>query len=132
MPLSCNFQTVRDDTKQSDWPLPGKIAPHLDRIQLFSVASPKTVVYVTMDCLPLKCMGFRMSHCSLRCHGFAPLSSFHTAPTNANILQLTPTFSNSRVSVGRQLVLFGECGRLSGIVGRVQHVQSDRVKLENV
>src|SRR4029434_205808 len=30
-----NFQTVRDDTKQSDWPLPGKIAPHLHRIQHF-------------------------------------------------------------------------------------------------
>src|SRR4029434_6819236 len=30
-----HFQTVRDDTKQSDWPLPGKIAPHLHRIQLF-------------------------------------------------------------------------------------------------
>ena len=30
-----HFQTVRDDTKQSDWPLPGKINPHLHRIQLF-------------------------------------------------------------------------------------------------
>ena len=37
------------------------------------------------------------------------LSSLHTAPTNGNILQLTPTNTNSRVSV------------------RVQHVQSDRV-----
>ena len=26
-------------------------------LQLLSVASPKTVVYVTMDWLPLKCMG---------------------------------------------------------------------------
>src|SRR4029434_449399 len=26
-----HFQTVRDDTKQSDWPLPGKIAPHLHK-----------------------------------------------------------------------------------------------------
>src|SRR4029434_5716601 len=69
-PQSCNFQTVRDNPKQSDWLLPGKIAPHLHSIQLFSVASPKTVVYVTMDWLPLKCMGFRISRCSLRCHGF--------------------------------------------------------------
>ena len=30
-----NFQIVRDDAKQSDWPLPGKIAPHLHRIQHF-------------------------------------------------------------------------------------------------
>src|SRR4029434_8580369 len=28
-------------------------------LQLLSVASPKTVVYVTMHRLPLKCMGFR-------------------------------------------------------------------------
>src|SRR4029434_518719 len=41
--------------------------------QLLSVASPNTVCYVTMDWLPLKCMGFRISCRSLRCHGFAPL-----------------------------------------------------------
>src|SRR4029434_4288321 len=32
-PQSCNFQTVRDNTKQSDWPLPAKIAPHLHTIK---------------------------------------------------------------------------------------------------
>src|SRR4029434_508629 len=29
-----HFQTVRDNTKQSDWPLPGENAPHLHRIKL--------------------------------------------------------------------------------------------------
>src|SRR4029434_1396457 len=29
--------------------------------QLLSVVTPETVVYVTMDWLPLKCMGFRIS-----------------------------------------------------------------------
>ena len=35
-PKCCNFQTVRDPTKQSDWPLPRIYAPHLHRIQLSS------------------------------------------------------------------------------------------------
>src|SRR4029434_8457737 len=35
--------------------------------QLVSVVSPKTVVYVTMDWLPFKCMGFRILHCLLLC-----------------------------------------------------------------
>ena len=43
--------------------------------QLLSAVSPKTVVYVRMDCLPLKCMGYRISHRSLWCHGFAPSGS---------------------------------------------------------
>src|SRR4029434_9449523 len=41
--------------------------------QLLSVASPKTVVYVTMDWRPLKCMGLRICRRSSRCRGFAPL-----------------------------------------------------------
>src|SRR4029434_969252 len=60
MPLSCNFQTVRDDTKHSDWPLRKKsllICIGFNIFQLLSVASPKKVVYVTIDWLPLKCMG---------------------------------------------------------------------------
>src|SRR4029434_5163089 len=55
-----HFQTDRDDTKQSDWPLPGKtllMCIGFNIYQLLSVASPKTMVYVTMDWLPLKCMG---------------------------------------------------------------------------
>src|SRR4029434_3959552 len=38
--------------------------------QLLSVASPKPVVYVTMDWLPLKCMGFRIMLPRLRWHVF--------------------------------------------------------------
>ena len=37
----------------------------------------------------------------------------HTAPTNANILQQTPTNTNSRVSVGQQFVFVGHCRVLS-------------------
>ena len=61
MPQSCNFHTVRDDTKQSDWPLPRKIAPHLHRIQLF----PTFIGRVAQNgglrhngLAPLECMGF--------------------------------------------------------------------------
>src|SRR4029434_132426 len=39
--------------------------------QLCSLATSKTVVYVTMDCLPLKLMGFRITLPTLRCHVFA-------------------------------------------------------------
>src|SRR4029434_5624219 len=46
------------------------------------------------------------------------------SPTNAN--------TNSRVSVRRQLVLVGECWRLSGIVGRVQHVTLYRSTFEHM
>ena len=51
MPQSCNFQTVRDNTKQSDWPLPGKIAPHLHRIQLFPTFTVQTHDTVTSDAI---------------------------------------------------------------------------------
>src|SRR4029434_3915968 len=41
------------------------------------------------------------------------LSSLHTAPTNANILQQTATNTNSWVSVRQQLVFVGHCRVLS-------------------
>src|SRR4029434_289404 len=45
--------------------------------QLFSLATSKTVVYVTMDCLPLKLMGFRITLPSLRWHVYVPKVSCH-------------------------------------------------------
>ena len=52
--------------------------------------------------------------CALSSVWFWVLSSLHTAPTNANILQQTPTNTNSRVSVGQQFVFVGHCRVLSG------------------
>src|SRR4029434_5687570 len=71
-----HFQTIRDDTKQSDWPLPGKIAPHWHRIQPF----PTFIGRVAQNgglrhngLAPVEMHGFRISRRSSRCHGFAPL-----------------------------------------------------------
>src|SRR4029434_10304122 len=60
-----NFQTVRDNTKQSDWPLPGKntlICIGLHFPQLFSLTSPNVLVYVTIACHQHKLQFFSIAN----------------------------------------------------------------------
>src|SRR4029434_4788288 len=54
------------------------------------------------------------------------------SPTNANKHQQTPTNTNKHQQLGQCAPAVGVCCPLSGTVGRVQHVQSDWVKLQNV
>ena len=103
MPQSCNFQTVRDDTKQSDWPLPGKKAPQLHRIKLsptFYVCYAQNGGLRHNGLPPMKCMGFRITIPTLLCHVFAPLRWNRAAPSRLWCCRLSKNNLHSFVFIG--------------------------------